>query len=226
VGGIQGPSSSSRGFCRDSASTISSGCRHSTASTSSDPSTQHLKRSVGQRCTDERAKWAFVLDPNGGQDNRNGKERSSISSIGGGGDRLGISSSSTIGSSAGFQEVIAPSAATEWKWGRDKQKGATPWKGMTPEDESYRQSIIIHKHSKAAAFSISRLYRPKVSLESQGRSSSSAYSNRMPISNIDRWRPSLLLASRKVQEAYTSTDTTRKLESHGLLNENGRNTVQ
>ena len=32
----------------------------------------------------------------------------------------------------------------------------------------------------------------------------------------------ILLGPRRVQEAYTSTTTTRKLESHGLLNESGR----
>ncbi len=32
----------------------------------------------------------------------------------------------------------------------------------------------------------------------------------------------ILLAPRRVQRAYTSTNTTRKLESHGLLDESGR----
>jgi hypothetical protein len=138
VGGIQGPSSSNRVLRRDSASTVSSGRRHSTASTSSDPFTRHLKQSGGQHYADERAKWAFVLDPNGGQDARSG--RSSISSIWGGGGRPSFSSSSMIGSSANFQDTVAPFAASGRGWGRDKQKEATPWKGMAPDAEEWWSS--------------------------------------------------------------------------------------
>ncbi|KAH6912953.1 hypothetical protein BKA70DRAFT_1531659 [Coprinopsis sp. MPI-PUGE-AT-0042] len=266
VGGIQGPSRSSHGLRRGSASTISSGHRHSTASTRGEPFTRHLKQSGGQHYADERVKWAFVLDPNGGQNNRTGRERSSITSIWGGGGRPSIRSSSMISSSAGFQEAIAPFAATERNWGRDKQKDGATWKGMAPEaeewwfsgtngrykvarknqtaegkppqqrlhivhhcnnpyspkyDKSDGPSITIHKHSKTVAFSISRHYRTKVPLDAQGRSSLSAHSSSMPISNIDRGRPSpmILLASHKVQEAYTSTNTSRKLESHAGVQE-------
>ncbi|KAF9004415.1 hypothetical protein BDZ89DRAFT_1080620 [Hymenopellis radicata] len=58
--------------------------------------------------------------------------------------------------------------------------------------------VMVHKHSKTVAFSVSRFYRGP-----GGR--------RSMASNM------ILLAPRKVQEAFTSTTSTRKLESHGLL---------
>ncbi|PBK95541.1 hypothetical protein ARMGADRAFT_1164095 [Armillaria gallica] len=65
--------------------------------------------------------------------------------------------------------------------------------------------VTVHKHSKTVAFSISRAYRSR---RRTARPTSSTNSSSM-----------ILLAPRSVQEAYTSTTSTRKLESHGLLDE-------
>ncbi|KAG6831749.1 hypothetical protein H0H92_007901 [Tricholoma furcatifolium] len=75
--------------------------------------------------------------------------------------------------------------------------------------------VTIHKHSKAIAFSISRHYRmPRLT---PPRMSDTLGNASLPISK--RGSSMILLAPRHVQEAYTSTNTTRKLESHGLLND-------
>ncbi|KAK0195093.1 hypothetical protein F5146DRAFT_271518 [Armillaria mellea] len=68
--------------------------------------------------------------------------------------------------------------------------------------------VTVHKHSKTVAFSISRAYRSKRGRSYAARPTSSTTSSSM-----------ILLAPRSVQEAYTSTTSTRKLESHGLLDE-------
>ncbi|TFK70612.1 hypothetical protein BDN72DRAFT_856799 [Pluteus cervinus] len=92
--------------------------------------------------------------------------------------------------------------------------------------------VTIHKHSKAVAFSISRHYHlrqaPAHPPSSVGRSAATTgtaaiptRSGRRPGSNetpATKKRASMiLLAPRRVQEAFTSTTTTRKLEDHGLL---------
>ncbi|KAI0076114.1 hypothetical protein K474DRAFT_1708410 [Panus rudis PR-1116 ss-1] len=63
---------------------------------------------------------------------------------------------------------------------------------------------VIHKHSRAAAFSIFRAYSLFSGQAKQRRPA---------------MQPSIsiLLATKKVQEQYTSTRTTSKLNSHGLL---------
>ncbi|KAK0476733.1 hypothetical protein IW261DRAFT_327487 [Armillaria novae-zelandiae] len=68
--------------------------------------------------------------------------------------------------------------------------------------------VTVHKHSKTVAFSISRAYRSRRRRSYAARPTSSTTSSSM-----------ILLAPRSVQEAYTSTTSTRKLESHGLLDE-------
>ncbi|EDR11853.1 uncharacterized protein LACBIDRAFT_313723 [Laccaria bicolor S238N-H82] len=84
----------------------------------------------------------------------------------------------------------------------------------------------IHKHSKAVAFSISRHYR--MTSKTTASSLRPPTTSRMPSTpnNVDANRKKstsmILLGPRRVQEAYTSTTTTRKLESHGLLDESGR----
>ncbi|KAF8813870.1 hypothetical protein BYT27DRAFT_7131049 [Phlegmacium glaucopus] len=92
-------------------------------------------------------------------------------------------------------------------------------------------AVTIHRHSQAGAFSISRHFRSK----SLPNSSNASVSLRGTVSS-SRGQPSfkdspdgpkkksnmILLGTRKVQKAYTSTNTTRKLESHGLLDESGR----
>jgi hypothetical protein len=61
-------------------------------------------------------------------------------------------------------------------------------------------SITIHKHSRAIAFSIYRAHN---------------------LTTRHRLRPGILLAPKKVQERFTSTKTTAKLATHGLLEDRG-----
>lgn len=70
-------------------------------------------------------------------------------------------------------------------------------------------SSVIHKHSRAAAFSIFRTH-------SLFKKSGSTTTSHMSTSI------SILLATRRVQEQYTSTRTTAKLNSHGLLEDKPR----
>ena len=70
--------------------------------------------------------------------------------------------------------------------------------------------VIVHKHSQAKAFSIFRshdLFKPK--------------QNKKPgqgVRHLDTSQ-SILLATKSVQEQYTSTKTTGRLKTHGLLEE-------
>lgn len=92
-------------------------------------------------------------------------------------------------------------------------------------------AVTIHRHSKAGAFSISRHFRSKplpnssdtsVSLRSTVSSSRGQPSSKVSSDGAKKKSNMILLGTRKVQKAYTSTNTTRKLESHGLLDESGR----
>ena len=65
-------------------------------------------------------------------------------------------------------------------------------------------SSVIHKHSRAVAFSVFRTH----SLFSSSSRRTTTHMNTSV---------SILLATKKVQEQYTSTRTTAKLNSHGLL---------
>ena len=70
--------------------------------------------------------------------------------------------------------------------------------------------VIVHKHSQAKAFSIFRsygLFRPK---QPQKPAQGSRH--------LDTSQ-SILLATKNVQEQYTSTKTTGRLKTHGLLEE-------
>lgn len=70
--------------------------------------------------------------------------------------------------------------------------------------------VIVHKHSQAKAFSIFRshgLFKPKPTQKS-GQGSR----------HLDTSQ-SILLATKTVQEQYTSTKTTGRLKTHGLLEE-------
>lgn len=80
-------------------------------------------------------------------------------------------------------------------------------------------AVTIHRHSKAGAFSISRHFRAKsVSKPSDTTSSSRRqFSFTDPSDGTRKKSNMILLGTRKVQKAYTSTTTTRRLESHGLL---------
>ncbi|KAG6869111.1 hypothetical protein C0993_001676 [Termitomyces sp. T159_Od127] len=85
--------------------------------------------------------------------------------------------------------------------------------------------VTIHKHSKAVAFSISRYYRLPRKYDDIHPTPSRVIDAtlHMPVSGLSpaskRGSSMILLAPRRVQEAYTSTTTTRKLESHGLLDD-------
>ncbi|KXN90979.1 hypothetical protein AN958_03046 [Leucoagaricus sp. SymC.cos] len=90
-----------------------------------------------------------------------------------------------------------------------------------PYDPHNGPTTTVHKHSKAAAFSLSRHYRDRSQSKSADRRANS--SRAQPLRNAvyinGKKTAMILLAPRKVQEAYTSTTTTRKLESHGLLDD-------
>ncbi|KAG6857693.1 hypothetical protein H0H87_004109 [Tephrocybe sp. NHM501043] len=94
--------------------------------------------------------------------------------------------------------------------------------GMAPDGPP----VTIHKHSKAIAFSISRHYRIPRKRGELHPTSSRATESTLPggpplplFLAAKRGSNMILLAPRRVQEAYTSTNTTRKLEAHGLLDE-------
>ena len=75
--------------------------------------------------------------------------------------------------------------------------------------------VIVHKHSQAKAFSIFRshdLFKPK-------HNRASNQSGR----HLDTSQ-SILLATKSVQEQYTSTKTTGRLKTHGLLEERSTST--
>jgi len=75
--------------------------------------------------------------------------------------------------------------------------------------------VIVHKHSQAKAFSIFRshdLFRPR---QPQKPNQGSRY--------LDTSQ-SILLATKSVQEQYTSTKTTGRLKTHGLLEERSTST--
>ncbi|KDR75133.1 hypothetical protein GALMADRAFT_157006 [Galerina marginata CBS 339.88] len=108
----------------------------------------------------------------------------------------------------------------------------------TNRDPADGPAITIHKHSKAAAFSISRHYRTRPPANGNSGGATSPHDTTVSlrhntssvgqVSSKDSAEGSrkkgnmILLGTRRVQRAYTSTNTTRKLESHGLLDDNGR----
>ncbi|KAJ8521818.1 hypothetical protein ONZ45_g1527 [Pleurotus djamor] len=72
--------------------------------------------------------------------------------------------------------------------------------------------VTVHKHSKAIAFSISRQHnKPRRPREAGGRGIPST----VPRSSM------IMLAPKRVQEQYTNTTTTRRLDTHGLLEDAG-----
>ncbi|KAF8629895.1 hypothetical protein AX15_003251 [Amanita polypyramis BW_CC] len=83
----------------------------------------------------------------------------------------------------------------------------------------------VHKHSKAVAFSIGRFHRKKNEHRDKLREIGSGpliTASHPPAPSPDsQKRPGgmILLAPRRVQVAFTNTTSTRKLESHGLLDE-------
>ncbi|KAJ3493999.1 hypothetical protein NLJ89_g10901 [Agrocybe chaxingu] len=97
----------------------------------------------------------------------------------------------------------------------------------TNRDTADGPAVTIHKHSKAGAFSISRHYRTRSTATNDTTTSLRNASSRISSKdsqdgNRKKANNMILLAPRRVQKAYTSTNTTRKLESHGLLDDSGR----
>ncbi|PPQ93183.1 hypothetical protein CVT25_007940 [Psilocybe cyanescens] len=101
----------------------------------------------------------------------------------------------------------------------------------TGRDQADGPTVTIHKHSKAAAFSLSRNHRrSSSSTTGQATTSSSRHagssngqvSSKDSVGNSRKKSNMILLATRRVQKAYTSTNTTRKLDTHGLLDDSGR----
>ena len=70
--------------------------------------------------------------------------------------------------------------------------------------------VVVHKHSQAKAFSIFRSYDIR-----SGRAQKSGQAGR----HLDTSQ-SILLATKNVQEQYTSTKTIGRLKTHGLLEDN------
>ncbi|KAG2135434.1 hypothetical protein DEU56DRAFT_391877 [Suillus clintonianus] len=76
-------------------------------------------------------------------------------------------------------------------------------------------STVIHKHSRATAFSIFRSY----TLFTAKRAGTGSRNIHMHTSG------GIMLAPKKVQEQYTSTKTTSKLSTHGLLEDGSRKPI-
>ncbi|KAG2043312.1 hypothetical protein BDR03DRAFT_989646 [Suillus americanus] len=76
-------------------------------------------------------------------------------------------------------------------------------------------STVIHKHSRATAFSIFRSY----TLFTAKRAGTGTRNIHMHTSG------GIMLAPKKVQEQYTSTKTTSKLDTHGLLEDGSRKAI-
>ncbi|KIK69256.1 hypothetical protein GYMLUDRAFT_67914 [Collybiopsis luxurians FD-317 M1] len=120
--------------------------------------------------------------------------------------------SSSISSSSSFKANLQKSAYAE------------------PHFNLPHPPVIVHKHSKAMAFSITRYYRSISLGTSRGPTVAGRLSTSGPASSYPKLpgpagpQPSraqsnriILLAPRKVQEAFTSTTTTKMLADHGLL---------
>ncbi|KAF9237581.1 hypothetical protein BU15DRAFT_88725 [Melanogaster broomeanus] len=75
---------------------------------------------------------------------------------------------------------------------------------------------VIHKHSRAIAFSLFRSHNLLSGRRSGAGSDSKSQNTHM------NTRLGIMLAPKKVQEQYTSTKSTRQLSTHGLLDDNSR----
>lgn len=76
---------------------------------------------------------------------------------------------------------------------------------------------VIHKHSRAVAFSVFRSH--SLFSNRQGGGTEAGSSSTHTHMNM---RLGIMLAPKKVQEQYTSTKTTRQLSTHGLLDNESR----
>ncbi|ESK90865.1 hypothetical protein Moror_16503 [Moniliophthora roreri MCA 2997] len=118
---------------------------------------------------------------------------------------------------------------------RDRERRSSEARRRDPQ----HPPVIVHKHSKALAFSLSRYYKPPppATALQHDRLSTSTYTTAtsetrrpgtprrsfanggvLPVVPSQRSTTRvILLAPRKVQEAFTSTTTTKMLAEHGLL---------
>jgi hypothetical protein len=89
-------------------------------------------------------------------------------------------------------------------------------------------TTVVHRHSRALAFSIYRHYNLKHHRSGRTRNSTATVSARTSRSRETRTlvmptHDGILLATKRVQEQFTTTKSTAKLDSHGLLPEEGDN---
>ncbi|KAJ7835973.1 hypothetical protein B0H13DRAFT_2423588 [Mycena leptocephala] len=92
----------------------------------------------------------------------------------------------------------------------DPFRGPFTFGPKPPHDGAYTS---IHKHSRVRAFSIHRHYKPP---------RADVFGSRQRTTGTVERSAMILLAPRHVQVTYTSTTTTKRLASHGLLDEPGR----
>ncbi|KAJ7858454.1 hypothetical protein B0H13DRAFT_1133105 [Mycena leptocephala] len=84
---------------------------------------------------------------------------------------------------------------------------------LTPKPPHHGPYTNIHKHSRVMAFSIHRHYKP-------ARADPDVLGSRQRATGgVERPTAMLLLAPRHVQEVHMSKTTTKRLASHGLLDE-------
>ena len=89
-------------------------------------------------------------------------------------------------------------------------------------------TTVVHRHSRALAFSIYRHYSLKHYRSNRTRTSTTVVSTQAPRSGEPRTlvmptHDGILLATKRVQEQFTTTKSTSKLDTHGLLPEEGDN---
>ncbi|KAH9059004.1 hypothetical protein EDB87DRAFT_833794 [Lactarius vividus] len=89
-------------------------------------------------------------------------------------------------------------------------------------------TTVVHRHSRALAFSIYRHYSLRNYRSGRTRNSTTTVSTRTPRSSETRTlvmptHDGILLATKRVQEQFTTTKSTVKLDTHGLLPEEGDN---
>lgn len=144
VGNYTGPRSSDRAFRRGSSSTTELGGRRlSTTSTNSDPFTKKLNEWGEADYITEKARWTFTREKQEDlQELRRRNEQERISTSDMFQPRHSFSTlSSMIGSSAGFQDTIAPFREKErTRSVKEKEKGKEPWKGMAIDAEEWWES--------------------------------------------------------------------------------------
>lgn len=89
-------------------------------------------------------------------------------------------------------------------------------------------TTVVHRHSKALAFSIYRHYSLRNYRSGRIHNTTATVSTRIPRSSETRilvmpTHDGILLATKRVQEQFTTTKSAAKLDTHGLLPEEGDN---